>query len=256
MRQVAVDIVDTNADTVADCGFCGFKNTKQEGYRRKVAWLRKRFDEGLKFKVLEARGEGAVGFIEYIPGEYTWRPIEAPGYMVIHCVMIHRKEFKGKGYGKLLVEECLEDAKREKMHGVAVVTSGGTWMASRDLFSQCGFETVDTAPPSFELLVKRLRKTSSPTFKTGWDAKLRRYGSGLTIIQSDQCPCIAKSTADILEACDDLGMRPNVVDLKSGRQARAAPSAYGIFNIVYDGELVAEHPISATRFRNIMRKVM
>ena len=125
-----VDIVDANADTVADCGFCGFKDPKQEGYRRKVAWLRKRFAEGLKYKVLEARGEGAIGFIEYIPGEYTWRPIEAPGYMVVHCVMIHRKAFKGKGYGGTLVEECVEDARRAKMHGVAVVTSGGTWMAS------------------------------------------------------------------------------------------------------------------------------
>jgi YoaP-like len=42
------------------------------------------------------------------------------------------------------------------------------------------------------------------------------------------------------------------VELKTSRQARNAPSAYGIFNVIYHGRVVAEHPISGTRFRNIM----
>jgi hypothetical protein len=35
-----VEIIDANADNVCDFGFCGFKDPKQEGYRRKTAWLR------------------------------------------------------------------------------------------------------------------------------------------------------------------------------------------------------------------------
>jgi GNAT superfamily N-acetyltransferase len=256
MPKPNIQIIDTDAKTIGDYGFCGFRNATQEGYKRKIDWLTRRFAEGMKFKVLHVPGEGAVGFIEYTPGEYTWRPIEAPGYLVVHCIMIHRKAYKGKGYGALLVEECLKDAKRRKTHGVAVVTSGGTWMASPGLFLRSGFASVDTAPPSFELLVKRLHEAPVPKFKKGWDRTLRRYESGLTIIQSDQCPCVANSTKDILAACKDLHVRPTVVELKNGRQARAAPSAYGIFNIVYDGKLVADHPISATRFRTIMRRVM
>ena len=129
-------------------------------------------------------------------------------------------------------------------------------MASSDIFLGCGFECVDTAPPSFELLAKKLRKAPSPKFKTGWDPTLRKYRSGLTIIKSDQCPCVAKSTDDILQACRTLRIRPKVVQLKTGSQARQAPSAYGIFNIIHDGKVVADHPISATRFRNIMNKVL
>jgi hypothetical protein len=45
------------------------------------------------------------------------------------------------------------------------------------------------------------------------------------------------------------------VDLENASQARDAPSAYGIFNVIYDGTVVSEHPISGTRFLNIMRKL-
>jgi len=249
-----IEIIDTSASTICKHGFCGFKDAKNEGHKRKTDWLKKRFAEGLKFKLLQVDGADA-GMIEYAPGAHTWRPVEAADYLVIHCIMIDKKKYKGRGYGPLLVEDCVADAKRAGRAGVAVVTSGGTWMAGADVFLRCGFECVDTARPSFELLVKKLRKAPAPKFRTGWDRTLRKYASGLTIIRSDQCPCIAKCTADILQACKDLRIRPKVVELRTGRQARSAPSAYGIFNVVYQGELVAEHPISGTRFLNIMKKL-
>jgi hypothetical protein len=40
------------------------------------------------------------------------------------------------------------------------------------------------------------------------------------------------------------------------RQAQQAPSAFAIFNLSYNGQLLADHPISNTRFTNIMNKVL
>jgi L-amino acid N-acyltransferase YncA len=254
-RMARIEIIDTNASTICNHGFCGFRDPTNEGYQRKTAWLKRRFAEGLKFKVLHVDGVDA-GMIEYVPGQHTWRPVDAPGYMVIQCIMIAKKQYKGRGYGLRLIEQCVADARRAGMHGVAVVTSSGTWMASRDLFLRSGFECVDTAPPSFELLVKKLRQAPSPKFKTGWDRTLRKYGSGLTILKSDQCPCIAKCMTDILRACETLGIRPRIVELTTSRAARAAPSPYGVFTAVYNGQVVADHPISGTRFRSIMRKLL
>lgn len=249
-----VEIIETTAENICDYGFCGFKNPKNEGHRRKTNWLAKRFAEGMKFKVLQVDGVDA-GMIEYILGENAWRPVEAAGYLVIHCLMINKKKYKGKGYGRRLIEECLEDARRAEKCGVAVVTSSDTWMVSGDIFRRLGFECVDATSPSFELLAMKLGEGPSPKFKKGWDRKLRRYGSGLTVIKSDQCPCIAKSTDDILQVCETFGIRPKVVELKTGSQARNAPSAYGIFNIIHDGALVVAHPVSGTRFKGILRKV-
>jgi GNAT superfamily N-acetyltransferase len=251
-----IEIADTNADNICEYGFCGYRNIKQEGYKRKIDWLKQRFSEGLKFKVLDSAKEGAVGFIEYIPGKYTWRAVEASGYMVIHCMMIISKKYRGKGYGALLLEESLKDAKKKNMHGVAVVTRKGTWMAGKGLFLKNAFEVVDQAPPDFELLVKKFKKnTPLPKFKGDWEKRLSKYGSGLTIIRSDQCPYVAKSVKEINETAQKkYGIKAKMIELKNCRQAQNAPSAFAVFGIIYNGKLFADHPISKTRFLNIMNK--
>jgi len=114
-----IKIITTSPDDIGTFAMCGYKNNKQEGYRRKVEWNKKRYAEGMRYKILHSEDQGAVGGIEYIPGEFTWRAVEAAGYMMIHCVYIMKKPYKGKGYGDLLLAECLKDAKKEKMFGVA-----------------------------------------------------------------------------------------------------------------------------------------
>jgi L-amino acid N-acyltransferase YncA len=251
-----IEIIDTNADNIYNYGFCGYKNIKQEGYKRKIDWLNKRFSEGLKFKVLHSPKDGAVGAIEYIPGKHTWRAVDADGYMVIHCIFIMLKKYKEKGYGTLLLKECLKDAQKNKMYGVAVVTRKGTWMAGKELFLKNGFEIVDQAPPDFELLVKKFKKDSpSPEFKGDWGKKLSKYKKGLTIILSDQCPYTSKAVKEITETAQkEYSLKPKIVELKNAKDAQNAPSAFAIFSIIYNGKLVADHPISNTRFKNIMNK--
>jgi N-acetylglutamate synthase-like GNAT family acetyltransferase len=251
-----IEIIDTNPDNICDYGFCGIKNIKQEGYKRKTDWLRKRFSEGMRFKVLHSVKEGFVGMIEYIPGRYAWRAVEAKGYMVIHCLFILYKKYQTKGYGSLLLEECIKDAKKEKMNGVAVITRKGPWMAKKELFLKNRFELVDKAPPDFELLVKKIKKNAhSPQFRGNWKERLSKHGKGLTIIRSDQCPYLEKWAKEISETAQETyGIKAKIVELKTYKEAQNAPSAYGTFSIVYNGKLLADHPISNKRFMNIMNK--
>lgn len=251
-----IKIIDTNADNICDYGFCGIKNIKQEGYKRKTDWLRQRFSEGMRFKVLYSVKEGSVGIIEYIPGRYAWRAVEAKGYMVIHCLFILYKRYQRKGYGSLLIEECIKDAKKEKMNGVAVVTRKGPWLAKKELFLKKGFELIDEAPPDFELLMKKFKKgPRSPKFSGDWKKRLSQYSKGLTIIRSDQCPYVEKIVKEINKTAQErYGLRAKIVEIKNCKDAQNAPSAYGTFSIVYNGKLLADHPISNKRFTNIMNK--
>ena len=252
-----IKIIDTNPENISNFGFCGYKNIKNEEYRRKLDWLKQRFSEGMRFKILHSEDDGDIGFIEYIPGKYTWRTIEANGYMVIHCISVNGK-YKGKGYGSLLLDSCLQDAKKENKHGVAVVTSKSTFMARRDLFLKNGFELVQEAPPCFELLVKQLKtNVPSPMFKGDWEKKLSKYGSGLTIIRSSQCPYTLKNVKEIVEVLQkNYGIKANLIELKDCIEAQNAPLAYGVFGIIFNGKLIAEHPISKKRFTNIMEKIL
>ena len=248
----SVRVVDTDARTIEEHGLCGCKGPSHEGRSRKLAWLRQRFAEGLRYKVLRSDDDRDLGMIEYMPGEHAWRPIEAPGYLVVHCIMVHSKSHQKQGYGRMLLQACLDDAEESGALGVAAVTSLGTWMACSNVFLSNGFEVVDSAPPSFELVVKKLRAAPDPRLVGGWQERAREFGDGVTLVRCDQCPYTARPTREIVEAAAKRGIAARVVEILNAEQARQAPSAYGIFNVILDGTVVADHPISRRRFTNIL----
>jgi GNAT superfamily N-acetyltransferase len=259
VRADDMEIIGTNAENIRRYGICSFKDMKKEGFRRKVEWIKSHVPEGLTIKTLYSEKGGTQGMIEYVPGEYCWRPVDAAGYMFIHCIFVgFKREYKGKGYGTQLLNTCIEDAKIRNMLGVAVVTRESAWMAHRDLFIKNGFGVVDSAPPDFELLALKFDKSSpSPKFKPGRDEKLKKLGKGLTIFASDQCPQVIKSMGEIRETAEkEFGITPNIVDMKTYKDAQDCPCPFGAFCIVYDGKIEAHAPISNTRFKNIMNKLL
>jgi hypothetical protein len=46
-----------------------------------------------------------------------------------------------------------------------------------------------------------------------------------------------------------------VIRVTSAEASRELPTAYGMFSIIYDGKLIADRPVSGTRFWFIMRKI-
>ena len=88
---------------------CAISNNKDVQVSSKKAWLADRFDEGLVFLKSVERGKC---FIEYIPAEHAWNPIEAPGYMYIDCLWVSGS-FKGHGYSSDLLSECIKDSKEK-----------------------------------------------------------------------------------------------------------------------------------------------
>jgi ribosomal protein S18 acetylase RimI-like enzyme len=253
-----IEIIDTKIDGILKYGICGYKSIKRAGFLEKVEWLRHRFSDGLKIKTLYSPVHGTQGMIEYIPGEYCWRPVEATGYTFIHCIFSgFSRAYKNKGYGSLLLVECLKDAKKERTHGIAVVTRKGSFMAGRGIFVKHGFEVVDTASPDFELLVrKHNRRSPTPKFKSDWQKRLSEYGRGLKIIRADQCPYTVKNVNEISEtARKEYDLKASVISLENHEEAQSSPCAFGTFCIVYDGKIIADHPISNRRFINIMSKI-
>ena len=73
---------------------CAIANNKDIQVLSKKNWLKERLDEGLVFLKCDVRGKC---FIEYLPAEYAWVPVEANGYMYIDCLWVSG-QFKGHGY--------------------------------------------------------------------------------------------------------------------------------------------------------------
>jgi hypothetical protein len=246
-------IINIDPSNISQYGPTCFLNPKNEGYQIKLEWLKKRFSEGLKIKLLYLEKERkCIGFIEYVPGEYAWRAVDAQGYLFIHCIWISPNKYKRTGYGSLLIKECIKDAKKEGKYGVAVVTSEGSFMVGKDLFIKNEFESIAKDKPSFELMIKPLKKGPLPQFKD-WKKQLSKY-NGLNIIYANQCPWVARSINELVDIAQENGLKLKVTELKTAKQAQDAPSIYTTFNLVYNGKLLVDHYISSRRFLNIINK--
>ncbi len=256
-RDEALQIIEATPKTIGEYGLCGYQNPDNLAYQTKLAWLKPRFKQGMKLQVLVSDQDGTIGAIEYTPGEVAWRAVRASGYMFIHCLFILRKAYKGSGCGSRLIAACEKDARAQKMRGVAVVASKSTWMTKKEVFLKRGYDLIEQAPPHYELLAKSFGKPAKPpAFSGNWEKKLAKYRTGLTIIYSEQCPYVAKAMNEIPPvAQEQFGIEPTIVKLSSYRAAQACPNPYGTFSVIYDGQLVADHPIGKTRFGNIMRQL-
>ena len=86
------------------------------------------------------------------------------------------------------------------------------------------------------------------------------FYSSFVLIQKNhpnQCPCTVKNVNEIREAAEKIfKIKPMIIDLKNYKDAQESPCAFGTFCIVYNGEVIAEHPISNTRFTNIMNNLI
>ena len=84
-------------------------------------------------------------FIEYVAIEDSWLPLKGSHFTVINCFWVSG-QFKGKGNGRKLLQQCLEDARN--MDGVVAISSDKKrpFMTDPKFLQHHGFEIIDEAP--------------------------------------------------------------------------------------------------------------
>ena len=97
-----IKITKDNLESEHIC--CAISNNNDIQVKAKKSWIESQFNEGLVFLKCNVRGKC---FIEYIPAENAWAPIDADNYMYINCLWVSG-QFKGQGYSNLLLEALIE----------------------------------------------------------------------------------------------------------------------------------------------------
>lgn len=248
--ETTIEIITIDSpQAAADHGFFCYKSKpKSTGYARKLSWLEHRFDEGLRLHIVVEDGR-SVGFIEYIPAELAWRPIQAPGYLFIHCIWVVGRA-KKKGYGSRLLEMSVQDARESGKRGVAMTTKKGGHMAGKRLFLKHGFELIDRHS-SFELVATAFGDQPLPAWPHDWDDRQASLGAGLTVVYADQCPYFDRTVAEVLETARKLGIEPvRALKLRTAAEVQEkALTPYGTYSIVHNGILLSSTPLVGKRLR-------
>ncbi|MEX1376146.1 MAG: N-acetyltransferase [Eubacteriales bacterium] len=243
MPIITVDI--NNLETEHIC--CAISEKKGENcVGSKKAWLRQRMEYGLVFKKLDERGKV---FIEYIPAEYAFAPVDAPGYMYINCFWVSGK-YKGQGYANELLQACIDDAKAKGCKGLVTLSSDkkSTFLSDPKYLKYKGFTLADSAEPYFELLYlpfdENAQKPSfRPQVKTG-----KIDEGGLVLYYSNGCPHTDKYVKIIQEHAQSQGKQLSVRKIETLEQAKSSPTPFTIYSLYKDGEFVTNEILTTKKF--------
>lgn len=212
----------------------------------KKAWLQARFPEGLVFKKVNVRGKA---FIEYIPAENAWCPIDAAGYMHINCFWV-AGQFKGLGYGKALLEACVADAKQKGMRGVTVLSAAKklSYLSDPGFLKMKGFLSADKAAPYFELLYLPFTEDAPiPRFKPCCKEG-KTYEPGMVVYYTHQCPFANKYVALMGETARRNGVALTLKRIDTTTAAQSAPTPFTGFGFFHNGAFVTHEIMSEKKF--------
>ena len=205
----------------------------------KKEWLKGRLDEGLVFYRSVERGKC---FIEYIPAENAWIPIEAPGFMYIDCLWVSGS-MKGHGYSNDLMEWCIEDAKAKGMKGLCILSSAGRkreFLADPKFLAYKGFMQADSSDCGITLMYLPFDASfKSPRFK-----ECARHPhveeDGFVVYYTDQCPFTYYWVPRVAEVAKEHGIPFKAIHVTTMDEAQNVPAPVTTYALFKDGKFMTQ----------------
>ena len=205
----------------------------------KKEWLKKRFDEGLVFYRSEERGKC---FIEYIPAENAWVPIEADGYIYINCLWI-AGAFKGHGYSNDLIGECIRDAKEWGKKGVCILSAEGRkreFLSDPNYMAHKGFATADVSDCGITLMYLPFESGAEPPrFKECAKHPLADE-NGFVLYYTDQCPFTYYWVPRVEETAREYNIPLKVIHITNKEDAQNVPAPVTTYALFYGGKFLTQ----------------
>ncbi len=225
---------------------CAISNNNDAQVSSKKAWLADRFDEGLVFLKSAERGKC---FIEYIPAENAWIPIDAGGYMYIDCLWVSGS-FKGHGYSTDLLNSCIEDSREKGRHGLCILAAAKKkpFLADPKFLEHKGFSVCDEADNGIQLWHLPFDDhTDRPRFREC--AKHPHTDEmGYVLYYTSQCPFNAKYVPVLEQTARENGIPFRAIHIGSREEAQSAPTPVTNYALFRDGEYITNEQMNDKKF--------
>lgn len=213
----------------------------------KKEWMKQRLDEGLVFYRSQERGKC---FIEYIPAENAWVPIEADGWIYVNCMWI-AGSMKGHGYANDLLDECIRDATAQAKKGVCILCAEGRkreFLADPKFLAHKGFKTADVSDCGINLMYLPLVANAElPKFKDC--AKHPKTDeSGFVLYYTDQCPFTNYWVPRVAQVVAEHGIPLKTIHITDKETAQNAPAPVTTYALFKDGKFITQSIQSDKKF--------
>ena len=246
------DFINLTPENISDEHLCCIIRSKKihPGIEAKRKWLSERLKEGHVFRKLN---EKATVFIEYAPLETAWVPIVGNNYYYIYCLWV-LGDYKGKGYGKALMEYAINDAKNKGKSGICVLGAKKQkhWLTDQSFAKKFGFEVVDTTDNGYELLALSFDGTK-PRFSP--NAKKQEIeNKELTIYYDMQCPYIYQTIDMIKQYCETNNAPLSLIQVDTLQKAKELPCVFNNWAVFYKGKFETVNLLDVTYLKRILKK--
>ena len=224
---------------------CCAMSGKQSALKKQ--WMKERFDEGLVFYRSEERGKC---FIEYIPAENAWVPIDARGYMHINCLWI-AGFMKGQGYSNDLLDECIRDAKEQGKVGLCILSAQGCkreFLSDPKYLAHKGFAVADETDCGITLMYLPLTPDAQPPKFKECAKHPRAEDGGFVIYYTDQCPFTYYWVPRVQEVAREHAIPLKVIHITDRQTAQNAPMPVTTYALFKDGKFVTQAVQSDKKF--------
>ena len=229
---------------------CAISNNKDAQVSSKKAWLADRFDEGLVFYKSVERGKC---FIEYIPAENAWVPINADGYMYIDCLWVSGS-FKGHGYSTELLDACVEDSKEKGKAGLCILAAAKKkpFLADPKFLKYKGFTVCDEADNGIQLWYLPFgNEAERPGFREC--AKHPHIEEkGYVLYYTSQCPFNAKYVPVLEQTAKENDIAFHAIHIESREEAQTAPTPITNYALFHDGEYITNEQMNDKKFLKLV----
>ena len=220
------------------------------GIEAKRQWLASRLQEGHVFRKLHDR---ATVMIEYAPLETAWTPVIGENYFYLYCLWVDRAH-AGHGYGKALMEYCLNDARTKGKSGVCMLGAKRqkSWLSDQSFAKKFGFEVVDTTDNGYELLALSFDGTK-PSFAPNAKKNVIAEET-LTIYYDLQCPYIYQEIEQIKSYCKENQFPVTFVLVDTLQKAKELPCVFNNWAVFYKGKFETVNLMDTAYLERILRK--
>ena len=249
MEPIFVTLTPENLEREHLC--CIVRSKKPHpGVEAKRQWLSQRLQEGHVFRKVAGKG---CAFIEYSPLETAWVPLVGARYLYIYCLWV-TGDFKGRGYGRALMESCIADARAGGKSGVCMLGAQKqkAWLSDQSFAKKFGFEVVDTTPGGYELLALSF-DGSRPTFAPGAKGETIENRE-LTVYYDLQCPFIPQRIETLQTHCRERGIPASFVQVDSLEKAKELPCPFNNWAVFYQGRFQTVNQLDISALERILKK--
>lgn len=244
-----IRVTKENIDKEHIC--CAISSNKDVQVISKKDWLRDRFDDGLVFLKSVERGKC---FIEYIPAENAWNPIDAKDYMYIDCLWV-AGSFKGHGYSSELLEYCINDSKEKGKKGLCILCANKKkpFLADPKFLKYKGFQVCDEADNGVELWYLPFDDINEkPRFKE-CAKHVSINEKGYVLYYTSQCPFNAKYVPMLEDIAKEHNVPFKAIHITTKKQAQSVPTPVTTYALFHDGEYLTNEQMNVNKFLRLVK---